>query len=228
MSARSAELKRRLLWPATHILRRIVNVLGRSYRFRILHEERLRDLLEDPRPVVICCWHQQVLAAAYFLHEKVHKQGLEMVLMASHSRDGELVARFAKLLKMRVIRGSASRGGQGAIRSLHRALVRDRVSPLVIPDGPRGPIFECKPGAVLLSQFARVEILPLGFAASRSWHLGSWDRMFVPKLRSRVTLSVGALRTVSRELSPEERDTECKWLEELLNELTREAQAAGD
>ena len=162
------------------------------------------------------------------MSEEVHKKGLEVAVLASHSRDGELVARFAKALKMRVIRGSASRGGQGAIRALHRALVKDRVSAVVIPDGPRGPVFECKPGAILLSQFAQAEILPLGFAAARSWEVRSWDRMFVPKFRSRVTLSVGALRQVQRVPSTEEREKECRGLAEQLDELTREAQAAAD
>ena len=31
--------------------------------------------------------------------------------LASHSRDGELVTRFAESLGLRVVRGSASRGG---------------------------------------------------------------------------------------------------------------------
>ena len=226
MSASSAEFKRRLLWPATYILRGLVNLLGRSYRFRILHEDRLRDLLADPRPVVVCYWHQQAFAGVYILREKVHKKGLEMALLASHSRDGELVTRFAKPLKLHVVRGSTSRGGQGAMRALYRTLVKDRVSPVVIPDGPRGPAFECKPGAILLSQFAQAAILPLGFAAERFWEVSSWDRMFVPKFRSRVTMAVGPLRQVPRELSSEERESHCRRLAELLDELTREAQQA--
>ena len=37
------------------------------------------------------------------------------------------------------------------------------------PDGPRGPRFTFKPGALLLSQMSGRPILPMAYAASRAW-----------------------------------------------------------
>ncbi len=46
---------------------------------------------------------------------------------------------------------------------------------MITPDGPRGPRFEFKPGAILLGQMSGRPILPMAFAASRAW-LIKWDK----------------------------------------------------
>ena len=176
--------------------------------------------------MIVCFWHHQIFAACYFLHEELVSRGFKMTLLASYSRDGELITRLARNWDLRTIRGSASRGGLAAMRALHRTLVKDGSSPVVIPDGPRGPQFECKPGAILLSQFSQAPILPLGFAAGSSWHLKSWDRIFVPRFWSRVTVSIGAPIQVPRTLDEAERETLRAGLEEELSLLRAESQAA--
>jgi lysophospholipid acyltransferase (LPLAT)-like uncharacterized protein len=226
VSRLSAEIKRWLLWPAALILRLLVAILGRTYRFRILHPERLEELLLSGRPVIVCFWHNQIFAACYFIRKELTSKGFKMTLLASHSRDGELVARFARNWKLRTVRGSASRGGVAAIRALHRSLVKDASSPILIPDGPRGPQFECKPGAILLSQFSRAPILPLGFAAGSSWNLKSWDRIFVPRFWSRVAVTIGAPIQIPRNLDDAEREVLRAGLEEELNALRAESQSA--
>ena len=67
-----------------------------------------------------------------------------------------------------MVRGSTSRGGRGAILALHRALVKHGASPLLAPDGPRGPRHVAKSGAVLLAQFGQAPIVPLAFAPARA------------------------------------------------------------
>ena len=226
MSRLSAAIKQGLLWPAALLLRALFANLGRSWRFEIDNREVLAELIADPRPIIISFWHHQLFPGAYFLLRELHRKGIKLTLLASHSRDGELVVRFARPLKIHTVRGSASKGGQAAVRALYRSIVRERASPLLVPDGPRGPRFECKLGAVLLAQFARVPILPLGLAAEREWQLGSWDRMFIPKWRSRVAVSVGALQTVPRHATEVERESGRVELEETLNRLRREAETA--
>ena len=226
MSRLSAAIKQGLLWPAALLLRALVAILGKSWRFELHNRDVLERLTADPRPIIISFWHHQLFPGAYFLVRELHRKGFKLTLLASQSRDGELVVRFARHLELRTVRGSASRGAQAAIRALHRAIVRERSSPLVVPDGPRGPQFECKPGAVLLAQFSQVPILPLGFAAEREWQLGSWDRMFIPKWRSRVAVSIGDLQTVPRQVTEEEREAARVELEETLKRLREEAEMA--
>ncbi len=151
-----------------------------------------------------------------------------MTLLASQSRDGELVTRFARPWKIRTVRGSSSRGGQAAMRALHRAIVKHGASPLIIPDGPRGPRYEAKAGGVLLARFAQVPIQPLGIAADRAWRLGSWDRMFVPKPFARVVVALGEPQSIARELDDADQERQRLRYEVSLNELSAEATAALD
>lgn len=223
MSARLADLKQLLVGPASLLLRLIYRVLSCTYRYELVHPERLATILARNRPLVVSFWHDQIFAAVPFLDKRLHRAGLEITLLASHSRDGELVARFVRPWKIRVVRGSSSRGGQAAMRGLHRTIVKDGSSPLVVPDGPRGPRYVAKVGAVLLARFARVPVQPLGIAAQRSWRLGSWDRMVVPKPFSRVVVVIGEPLDIPRDLDEAETESYRLELEETLCALRDEA-----
>jgi lysophospholipid acyltransferase (LPLAT)-like uncharacterized protein len=89
-----------------------------------------------------------------------------------------------------VIRGSSSHTGARALRDYYQALVKDGVSPAITPDGPRGPPWKFKPGAVLLAQLSQRPIVPMAYAASRAWKI-QWDRFVIPKPLSRVVIAIG-------------------------------------
>ena len=220
----AGRLKSSLLWPGAFLLRGLFRILGASYRYDLLHRERIEDLLASPRPVVVSLWHDQIFAAGWFLYHDLHCRGLDLALVASHSRDGELVTRFARPWKLRVVRGSSSQGGREALMGMYRAISKHGASPLVIPDGPRGPRHVCSAGALLLSQLAQVPILPLVFVPERAWHLRSWDRMAVPRFGSRVAVAVGELQQMPRRLATGELEAQRRRMESLLQTLAAEAQ----
>src|SRR5208337_4610625 len=67
-----------------------------------------------------------------------------------------------------VIRGSSTYTGARALRDYYQALVHEGISPAITPDGPRGPAWKFKPGAILLSQLSQRPIIPMAYAASRA------------------------------------------------------------
>jgi lysophospholipid acyltransferase (LPLAT)-like uncharacterized protein len=89
-----------------------------------------------------------------------------------------------------VIRGSSSHTGARALRDYYQALAHDGVSPAITPDGPRGPPWKFKPGAVLLAQLSGRPMIPLSYAASRAWKI-KWDRFVIPWPLSRIVVVVG-------------------------------------
>jgi lysophospholipid acyltransferase (LPLAT)-like uncharacterized protein len=68
---------------------------------------------------------------------------------------------------------------------------------VITPDGPKGPRFKFKPGAILLAQMSGRPMLPLAYAASRAW-LVKWDKFVIPVPFSRVVIAVGTPRYVPR------------------------------
>jgi lysophospholipid acyltransferase (LPLAT)-like uncharacterized protein len=77
------------------------------------------------------------------------------------------------------------------LRDYYETIVKQQISPAIAPDGPRGPVHQCKPGAVLLSQLTGKPILPVSVAASRTWRLSTWDQFEIPLPFSRVAIAFG-------------------------------------
>src|SRR5690606_34441915 len=155
-------------------------------------------------------------------------RGLVPGFLISPSVDGEVPAKIAQRLGARVIRGSSTRTGARALRDYYRLLVEEGVSPVITPDGPTGPRFRFKPGALLLAQLSGRPLLPMAFAASRAWTFG-WDRFVLPWPFSRIAIAVGAPVMVSRDI-PLADETSVgllqRKMEEALHEQYRIARGA--
>ena len=108
--------------------------------------------------------------------------------------------------------------------AMYREISREHASQVLTPDGPRGPRHEAKSGTVLLARLSGVPILPIAYAAQRYWQLRSWDRMVIPKPFSKVSVAVGELLEVPRELDAEGVETYRLRLENALNDLVQRAE----
>jgi hypothetical protein len=145
---------------------------------------------------VPCFWHQhQGFCAKYLLDERA--RGLAVGWLISPSVDGEIGAMLVRRVGGRVIRGSSSHTGARALRDYYLALVQENISPVITPDGPRGPRFKFKPGAILLAQMSGRPMLPMAYAASRA-SLIKWDKFVLPWPGSRIVIAIGAPRYVPR------------------------------
>jgi len=136
--------------------------------------------------LVPCYWDQHLLYCGKFLLEQ-HERGLSVGWLISPSVDGELGAMLVRRFGGAVIRGSSTHTGARALRDYYQALVKDNVSPAITPDGPRGPRFRFKPGAILLAQISGRPILPMSYAASRAW-LIKWDKFVIPMPFARIAI----------------------------------------
>ena len=163
---------------------------------RIEGLEHLEQALARAPSLVPCYWHQHQLYCGKFLIEQ-RARGLTPGWLISPSVDGELGAMMVRRFGGAVIRGSSTHTGARALRDYYQALVRDNVSPVITPDGPRGPRFKFKPGALLLAQMSGRPILPMSYAASHAW-LIKWDRFVIPVPFARIAIAIGAPRYVPR------------------------------
>jgi lysophospholipid acyltransferase (LPLAT)-like uncharacterized protein len=175
--------------------------------------EHLDAALAKAPSLVPCYWHQHQLFCAKYLVDQ-RPRGLEVGWLISPSVDGELGAMMVRRFGGRVIRGSSTSTGALALRDYYEALVKENVSPAITPDGPRGPRFQFKPGAILLAQISGRPILPMAYAASRAW-LIKWDKFVIPVPFSRIVIALGAPRYVARV-------TDAKSIERMQGELTEE------
>lgn len=197
-SSRRMTAARRLLYRlAAPLGLGIIRLWLRSCRVvRVAGVEYLDAALAKAPSLVPCYWHQhQLFCGAYLLQQRA--RGLTVGWLISPSVDGELGAMMVRRIGGSVIRGSSTHTGARALRDYYQALVRDQVSPVITPDGPRGPRFKFKPGAILLAQMSGRPMLPMSYAASRAW-LIKWDKFVIPVPFARITIAIGPPRYVPR------------------------------
>ncbi len=89
-----------------------------------------------------------------------------------------------------------------------------------------GPVYEAKPGTVMLAQISGAPIVPLAGAAESYWRLRSWDRTIVPKPFSKVKVAVGEPIHVPEKISSEELAEYTQLLKERLDALVQAAESA--
>ncbi|MBV8208352.1 MAG: lysophospholipid acyltransferase family protein [Acidobacteria bacterium] len=161
-----------------------IRLVGRTLRLRV---SLAQGALANPphNPSIYCMWHRCVVAAAYAYRNQALR------VMISRSFDGEIIARLTQKLGYVPVRGSSSSGGAGALLELHDEIARG-ASAVFTVDGPRGPRYVAKPGAVRLSANTGAPIVAYHFALERAWILRSWDGLMIPKPFTRGVLRLEA------------------------------------
>ena len=191
---------------------------------RVVGAEHLQAALTKSPSLIPCYWHQHQLFCAKFLLEQ-RRIGLRAGFLISPSVDGEIGAMLVARVHGHVIRGSSTHTGARALRDYYDALVKQQVSPVITPDGPRGPRFVFKPGAVLLAQMSGLPILPMAYFATRA-SLVKWDKFVIPWPGSRVVIAIGAPHYVPRTLNADGLAAQSAQLSATLKQLFELARAS--
>jgi lysophospholipid acyltransferase (LPLAT)-like uncharacterized protein len=199
----------RLWWR----LCRIVSVQG---------AEGLDAAIAQHGAIIPVYWHEHQLFAVKPLVERVPR-GLKLGFLISPSVDGEIGVNMVARVGARAIRGSSSHTGARALRDYYQAIVRDGVSPVITPDGPRGPRYEFKPGAILLSQLSGKPVVPIACAAARAYRFRTWDRFVLPWPGTRVAIAIGEPRVVPKKLDAAGLE---HWQREMAAELRAQFERA--
>jgi lysophospholipid acyltransferase (LPLAT)-like uncharacterized protein len=197
-----------------------VRALGVTLSIRAEGVDALRPLWSAGRPLIYGVWHGRILIVPWLNARFRRTDGARHVrVLASRSRDGELVAAFVRRFGLDVVRGSSSGGGAAALRELARAVqAGDDVA--VVPDGPRGPSCRAQAGIVSLAAATGAPIVPLGVAARPARRLASWDRFMVPAPFARCAVVFGAPVDVGRH---DDREAVRAAVERALQQATESA-----
>jgi lysophospholipid acyltransferase (LPLAT)-like uncharacterized protein len=211
-------VRRQLYRVAAPLAAGLVRLWWRSCKVvAVVGGEHLEAVLKRHPSFLPVYWHQHHLFCARFLLTQQRERALRAGFLISPSADGELGAMIIRRLGGCVIRGSSTRTGAMAMKEYFQALMRERVSPVLNPDGPRGPRFVAKPGAIMLAQMSGRPMLPLSYAASRAW-LVHWDKFVLPWPGARIAIAVGAPFEVPR-------GTDAAGIERVQGELAAQLRA---
>lgn len=147
--------------------------------------EIMHKFVNRSEACVFAHWHgDELLLVGYYSYRK-------LAVLSSLSKDGTLMARTLTLLGYKVFRGSSSRGGARGLIGLIRA-VKDGYQAALAVDGPKGPIYEVKPGIVELARKTGMPIIPVRARADRAWFIPrAWNKSYLPKPFARIEVEYG-------------------------------------
>jgi len=193
---------------------RVDKVIGSDIADRILADE---DQVYAP-----CYWHQHHVLCSGLMRRWI-RRGFRACFLVSASVDGEVPARIARSWGAEVIRGSATQTGALVLRDMQQMMKQGK-SIVTTADGPNGPKYEFKAGAVLMARIGGAPMVPLACAAERAWHLNRWDDFLIPKPFSRIVLAVGDPITVPAGTPVSEMEEYRVRMEDAINSLMQQSE----
>lgn len=195
----------------------LISLWGRTANILFENREIPERLQAAGKGLIFAFWHGDL-----FLLTQSH-WGSSVIIPASESRDGEIMAQLLRRFDYNVVRGSSRRKGARAAIGLIDGL-RSGLLPALAVDGPRGPLHEVKEGVVYLAGRLRVPIVPVAARAKRHWTLEqSWDKLIVPAPMTDALILYGEPITVNG-TSADEIKSKRKELEAAMLRLTQQAE----
>ena len=194
-----------------------LKVLCGSLRINEKNKQVIDELEKSGKNYVLAFWHGTMLLPWY-----VHRNK-KMAGLTSQSKDGDLLAKVLKEWDYKVVRGSSSQGGDVALGIMVDYL-KNKISLMVTPDGPRGPEFKFKAGAVIAAKKSNVPLVLAGTGIEKKRKLKSWDSFQVPKFFSRVQIIYSDPIIIDSSLTYEQTSEVINNCESMLNKLQAEAE----
>ena len=193
-----------------------VTLWSMTFTVRIVNRE-IRDRLDaEGTRCIYTFWHGNL----FLLLHAFRNAGV--TILASESRDGEIMAQLLRRFGFRVVRGSTKRNGHRALFGLARSLRQGR-SVAIAVDGPRGPAHEVKPGTLFLAGKLNIPVVPIAVASKHAAVLDTWDKLTVPAPFTRGVIIFGDPVTVDS-ASDEAIEAGRAKLNAAMRRLTLEAQ----
>ncbi len=203
--------RRLVLWPLALLLR----AWGRTLRFE-MDAESAAAVRKSDEPLAVVLWHNRLFVT--FEIQRRYRASRPNHALVSASRDGAWLAAFLSLVGMQTVRGSTSRFAREAAGELVETM-RAGHDIGITPDGPRGPCYSLRPGALTVARSAHARLLLIGAEYDSAWRTRSWDRFYLPKPFSRVRLHC-RIRSLDTDV---DRDTAAAEVRAELLELSPDA-----
>lgn len=186
-----------LVWLGAFLIR----LVGKTLRICVRDPHHFLKR-ENATPCIWAVWHNRILIFPFIYEHYCSSHPCSVLI--SQSRDGEWISAIAKHFGIESVRGSTSKGGGSAYRSLLRELIQKKNDVTITPDGPRGPRYHVQPGILLLSQMSGIPIIPITYHLKRKWELNSWDNFQIPFPFTRCDLMVHEPIHIPKDLPKEE------------------------
>lgn len=153
----------------------IYRLLSMTWRIQVYEPSLMQDHIKNKKPIILAHFHGDELPLVSLTPR------YKIATMTSTSKDGEMMTTVLHLLGGKTSRGSSTRGGVSALKGLIN-LCKQGYNCSVAVDGPKGPIYEVKPGIFELARLMKAPIFSAGVSCDKKWIFPkSWNQAYLPK-----------------------------------------------
>lgn len=175
-----------------------VRLIGPTLRFEILGIHNAVQIRDDGEKGIGVFWHRCIFPAAWFWRNR------GIAVMNTVHFDGQWTRRVIERLGFGTVQGSSTRGGVEALAAMGQCIEQGHHVAFTI-DGPRGPRYVAKPGAVILARRTGAPVSPFHIAVKRGITFKkAWDLFRLPFPLSRVVMFIAPPVRVATNADSEE------------------------
>lgn len=162
----------------------ILRVIGPTLRVEIVGVHNAAQFRDRGEPAIGAFWHRCIFPAVWIWRRR------GIVVLNTVNFDGQWTRRVIERLGFGTEQGSSTRGAIEGLSALAKQLEQGRHVALTI-DGPRGPRFVAKPGAVILARRTGrpISVFHIGVKWGHTFKK-SWDWFRIPYPFTRVVMFV--------------------------------------
>jgi lysophospholipid acyltransferase (LPLAT)-like uncharacterized protein len=168
------------MWPLSLVLR----LWWSTIRMEMAPAD-LAVITRQGHPILFVLWHNRLFMTPEIVRR--FRGGHPLYGLISASKDGDWLAALFTSVGLGAIRGSSSRFGREAVGAVVEALNSGR-DVGITPDGPRGPLYVMKPGALVFGRRTSASVALVGMDFGSAWRLRSWDGFYLPRPFSRIQM----------------------------------------
>ena len=159
-------------------------LISSTWKVSVFEPPEMQDLLAQKKPLVLAHFHGDELVLISLVKR------YKIATMTSTSKDGEIMNTALSLLGAKTSRGSSTRGGVSALKGLLQLCKQGHSCSFAV-DGPKGPLYEVKPGVFEVARLTKAPIFCCGVAVEnkelRAWNFPrSWNKTYFPKPFAKV------------------------------------------
>ncbi|MDA3844230.1 MAG: lysophospholipid acyltransferase family protein [Candidatus Kapabacteria bacterium] len=163
-------------------------------------------------PAVVVFWHGQMLPAWKVFSGKNPRAVVSM------SKDGQILSDLLEKWGFTLIRGSSSKGGKEVLDNATEAAKEHYL--LMTPDGPRGPIYEFKAGAVVAAMRSGAPLYLCSVKnSSEKIFEKSWDKFKLPLPFAKIEIEYSDPINIPSSATREEVDAIIKEAQRKMREM---------
>ncbi len=170
----------------------LIKFISSTLRIKYINSSVIESLLKSERRVIFAFWHGR-----QFLLVNTHRD-MNIVLMTSLSKDGEIQTMIMRSLGYSCIRGSSSKNAVAALKGIIREIKNGKNCALAV-DGPRGPVYEVKEGIFFAALMSGAVVVPVSSSAKPAkMFKNAWDKYLFPYPFAKAVIAYGEPFEVKR------------------------------